>query len=142
MVIKSRNILTKKHGLSPLPRTPTFSPPPNRGEREPRVTGWSQAPPSRGTSGPPPSKFRCSSSFPPAVRIRRKNELLVVSFLAFPRLLSTREGGCGPLRPNAIQNPSVRLVVLMSGAGSTKTPSTSLSFVCKNQETFSQKSTV
>ena len=51
-----------------MPRTPPDSSPPSRGKSEPRVSGWSQAPPSRGTSGPPPFFVSCFSFF------RRRSE--------------------------------------------------------------------
>ena len=51
-----------------MPRTPPDSSPPSRGKSEPRVSGWFQAPPSRGTSGPPPFFVSCFSFF------RRRSE--------------------------------------------------------------------
>ena len=118
---------------------PCLRPPPSL----PRLTGVRE---SQGSQGGPRPRLAGehlghhppSSSFPPAFRIRRKNELLVVSFLAFLRLLSPRVGGCGPLSPNTIQNSSIRLVVLISGAGSTKAPSTPLSFVCNAKPKWSK----
>ena len=94
MVIKLRTHSRKILVEAPTPRTPPDSPPPSRGESEPRVTGWPQAPPSRGTSGPPPFLCVLFSFFPPAVRIRKKRrELLVVLLLAMAMssLLSGRE---------------------------------------------------